>query len=118
MPEITKAVIKLFTKLNPRGQYHLGKLPKYMIIHLLISVTAIALFYSLSLVATIPFLVYFGRPKKWQKTVQFLMSFPLDNETFGFFSLASAILFIFLNGLLCAASLTGIGGLIFWIFEF
>lgn len=64
--------------------------------------------YSMALLATIPFLIYFGEPKPWQKKVQFLMTFPFDNEQFGFFSFGSAIAVIFLNGLLFGIITTGI----------
>lgn len=71
-------------------------------------VLGVALFYPLILLGTLPFLVYFGQPKPWQKAAQFLMSFPLDNEKCGFFSFNSAVIFLLLNGFICGICVSGL----------
>lgn len=76
--------------------------------HFLIQVALFALLYTLALLATLPFLVYFGRAKPWQRVAEFLLSFPLDNERFGFFSFGSAIVFLVINGLLWGVALVGL----------
>jgi hypothetical protein len=71
-------------------------------------VLGVFLFYSLILLGTLPFLVYFGKPKPWQKAAQFLMSFPLDNEKCGFFSFNSSVAFLLLNGLIWGICVLGL----------
>lgn len=71
-------------------------------------VLGVTLFYSLILLGTLPFLVYFGQPKPWQNAAQFLMSFPLDNEKCGFFSFNSAVIFLLFNGLIRGICVSGL----------
>lgn len=79
-------------------------------------VAGFGLVYTLILVATIPFLVYWGKAKPWQMFVQFLMEFPVDNEKIGIFSLPGMVAVIFLNGLLWGLVLVSLLrlGLLFW----
>ena len=76
--------------------------------HFLIQVAVFDLLYTLALLATLPFLVYFGTPKPWQRVAEFLLSSPLDNERLGFFSFGSAIVFLAINGLLWGLALVGL----------
>ena len=71
-----------------------------MIIRFITQVAAFGFFYMLVMMGTFPFLIYFGKPKPWQKGVQFLMSFPVDNEKIGAFSFFGVISVFFLNGLI------------------
>jgi len=75
-------------------------------------VAGFAVLYSLVMLATLPFLVYFGQPKPWQKVVEFLLSFPLDNEKLGLFSFAGAAVIVFLNGLLWGVVFVSVSRLI------
>lgn len=75
----------------------------------LFQVAGFTLFYGLVMLATLPFLVYFGKPKPWQKAIQFLMSFPFDNEKFGLFSFAGSAAIVLLNGILWGIAVIGIG---------
>ncbi|WP_157587533.1 hypothetical protein [Spirosoma arboris] len=65
-----------------------------------LQIAGFGLLYTLILVATFPFLIYWGPAKPWQKFVQFLMEFPVDNEKIGVFSLPGMVAVMFLNGLL------------------
>ena len=49
-------------------------------------VAAFDFFYRLVMMAAFPFLIYFRKPKLWQKGVEVLMSFPVDNDRVGAFS--------------------------------
>ena len=80
--------------------------------HVLIQVVVFALLYTLALLATLPFLVYFGKAKPWQRVAEFLLSFPLDNERFGFFSFGSTIVFLVINSLLWGVALVGLYSLL------
>ncbi|RZM10595.1 MAG: hypothetical protein EOO88_47980 [Pedobacter sp.] len=79
-----------------------------MIVRSLLQVAGFALVYTLVLGATFPFLIYFGKAKPWQKIAEFFMSFPIDNEKVGVFSLPGVVALFFLNGLLWGACLLGL----------
>jgi len=83
-----------------------------MLIRFLLQVAGFTLFYSLIMLATLPFLVYFGKPKPWQKAIQFLMSFPFDNEKLGLFSFTGGAAVVLLNGVIWGIVVTGTGRLI------
>ena len=82
-----------------------------MLIRFMWQVAGFALLYSLAMLATLPFLVYFGQPKPWQKVAEFLLSFPLDNEKLGLFSFAGAAMIVCLNGLLWGVVFVGVARL-------
>ncbi|GAB2563705.1 hypothetical protein [Spirosoma aerophilum] len=71
-------------------------------------VTAFGLFYMLAMMGIFPFLIYFGKPKPWQKAAQFLMSFPVDNEKIGAYSFFGVTAVFFLNGLLWGLLVIGL----------
>ncbi|MBC7571853.1 MAG: hypothetical protein H7319_19300 [Spirosoma sp.] len=73
-----------------------------------IQVAGFVLLYGLAMLATFPFLVYFGKPKPWQRVATFLMSFPLDNEKLGLFSFTGTALVILANGLLWGIGVVGL----------
>lgn len=79
-----------------------------MLTRFALQVACFAGLYALMLLAMLPFLVYFGKPKPWQKVAEFLLSFPLDNEKLGLFSFAGAALIVFANGLLWGIAVVGI----------
>jgi len=60
------------------------------------------------MIATFPFLIHWGAAKPWQKCIEFLMSFPIDNEKIGVFSLPGMIVVMLLNGLLWGTALFGL----------
>lgn len=79
-----------------------------MILRFIFQVAAFGLFYTLVLMATFPFLIYFGKARPWQKAAEFMMAFPIDSEKVGAFSLFGAISVFFLNGLLWGLVLVGL----------
>ena len=79
-----------------------------MLTRFIFQVAAFGFFYMLAMVAAFPFLVYFGKPKPWQKVVEFLMSFPVDSGKVGAFSFSGVVAVFFLNGLLWGLALIGI----------
>jgi|GEM_PF-2697882 len=79
-----------------------------MFLRFIFQVAAFGFFYTLVLMATFPFMVYFGMPKPWQKVAEFLMSFPVDSEKVGAFSFFGTIAVFFLNGLLWGLVLVSI----------
>ena len=79
-----------------------------MITRFYVQVAAFGFFYMLAMMAAFPFLVYFGKPKPWQKGVEFLMSFPVDSGKVGIFSFFGVVAVFFLNGLLWGLALIGI----------
>ena len=79
-----------------------------MLIRFIWQVAGFALLYSLALLATFPFLVYFGKPKPWQKAAEFFLSFPLDSEKLGLFSFVGTALIVLLNGLLWGVVVIGV----------
>ena len=82
-----------------------------MLTRFALQVAGFAGLYALLLLASLPFLVYFGKPKPWQKVAEFLLSFPLDNEKLGLFSFAGAALVVLINGLLWGIAVVGISWL-------
>jgi uncharacterized protein YjeT (DUF2065 family) len=82
-----------------------------MLIRFAVQVAGFGLLYALVLLATFPFLVYFGKPKPWQKVAEFLLSFPIDNEKLGLFSFAGTALVVLGNGLLWGIVAVGTGWL-------
>lgn len=79
-----------------------------MFLRFIFQVATFGFFYTLALMATFPFMIYFGRPKPWQKAIEFMMSFPVDNEKVGAFSLFGVVCVFFLNGLLWGVVIVGI----------
>ncbi len=79
-----------------------------MFLRFLFQVAAFGLFYTLVLMATFPFLIYFGKPRPWQKAAEFMMSFPIDSEKVGAFSFFGAISIFFLNGLIWGVVIIGV----------
>ncbi len=71
-------------------------------------VAGFGLVYALIMVVSMPFLVYWGTAKPWQKGIEFLMAFPVDNENVGIFSMPGMIAILFLNGLLWGIALIGL----------
>ena len=84
-----------------------------MLIRFIFQVAGFTLLYGLAMLATFPFLIYFGKPKPWQRAATFLMSFPLDNEKLRFFSFPGAALIILFNGLLWGVAIVGTGWIIY-----
>lgn len=78
-----------------------------MMVRFTLQVAGFGFVYALLLMAAFPFMVYFGRPKPWQKSFEFLMSFPVDNERVGVFSAVGVVAVFFLNGLLWGLVILG-----------
>ena len=81
----------------------------------LLQVAGFGLIYALLLMATFQFMIYWGKPKPRQRVIDFLMSFPVDNEKIGAFSLVGVVAVFFLNGLVWGLVLVGavrIGGML------
>ena len=79
-----------------------------MVIRFLFQLGGLVLLYSIVMLAALPFLVYFGKPKPWQRAAEFLMSFPFDNEKLGLFSFKGAAVIVLLNGLLWGIVVIGV----------
>jgi uncharacterized protein YjeT (DUF2065 family) len=79
-----------------------------MLTRFLLQVGGLCLIYALAMLATLPFMVYFGQPKPWQKAAEFLFSFPLDSQRLGLFSLTGGALVVLLNGLLWGTFIVGL----------
>lgn len=83
----------------------------------LFQLAGFALLYGLILLIAFPFLIYFGKPKPWQRVATFLLSFPFDNEKLGLFSFVGAALVVLANGLLWGLAVIGLTWLGGWIFR-
>ena len=79
-----------------------------MIVRFIFQAVAFGFLYGVAMMVTFPFLVYFGKPQPWQKAIEFMMSFPIDNEKVGAFSFFGVVGVFFLNGLLWGLVLIGI----------
>ncbi len=79
-----------------------------MIIRFILQLAGAGLFYLLVMVAAFPFMTIMGTPKPWQKHLEFMMFFPVDNEKIGVLSLPGMIAVIFLNGMLWGVVLIGL----------
>lgn len=71
-----------------------------MIVRFILQAGCFGLFYILVMVASFPFTTIMGTPKPWQKHLEFMLFFPVDNEKIGVFWLPGMIAVVFLNGLL------------------
>ena len=79
-----------------------------MFLRFIFQMATFGFFYTLALMATFPFLIYFGKPKLWRKAAEFMMSFPIDSEKVGAFSFFGAVSVFFLNGLLWGLVIIGV----------
>lgn len=79
-----------------------------MMVRFIIQLAGFGLTYILAIVAAFPFMTIIGNPKPWQRIIEFLMIFPIDNEKIGVFSLPGMIAIAFLNGLLWGFFLIGV----------
>ncbi|GAB4021713.1 hypothetical protein EXU85_18765 [Spirosoma sp. KCTC 42546] len=77
-------------------------------IRFIMQVTGFGLFYILVMVVTFPFMTIMGTPKPWQKKLEFMLFFPIDNEKIGVMWLPGMIAVIFLNGLIWGVVLVGL----------
>jgi hypothetical protein len=73
------------------------------------------LFYLLLLVGSFPFTTIMGTPKPWQRHLEAMLFFPVDNEKIGVFWLPGMIAVIFLNGLLCGLLVVGLFRLVLFL---
>ena len=71
-----------------------------MLIRFIIQVSYFGLFYILVMIVTFPFTTIIGAPKPWQKHLEFMLFFPVNNEKIGVFWLPGMIAVVFLNGML------------------
>lgn len=94
------------------GLLHLHPLiaiePHTPMIRFIIQVACFGLFYILVLVASFPFWTIMGTPKPWQKKLEFMLFFPVDNEKIGVMWLPGMIAVIFLNGVIWGVVLVGL----------
>ena len=74
----------------------------------LIQVGCFGLVYVLVMAVCFPFMRIMGSPKPWQKWLEFMMFFPVDNEKIGVYSLPGMIAVIFLNGLIWGVVIVGL----------